>query len=249
MLNVSCEGNLSQPSRASQAADNLLSDTEPEELSDKIYKSISSNILKCDYYDLKENTQIYSSENNSLDVIHLNIRSMNKNFDKFYDFIQSLFYTPDVVCLSVSRVKKQPLIKINFPGNTFFNSSFKNAGGVAMYVKNDLKFKNEQTFDLYGWESLWLTIIQPNTQKFLTIATIYRHPSEAIDKFVNDFSNCLGKLTSEKKTFYILGEININISESNFGIQANNYINIITSNGAFNIITKPTRVTPISATI
>ena len=53
MLNVSCEGNLSQPSRASQAADNLLSDSEPEELSDKIYKSISSNILKCDYYDLK----------------------------------------------------------------------------------------------------------------------------------------------------------------------------------------------------
>ena len=118
-----------------------------------------------------------------------------------------------------------------------------------MYVKNDLKFKKEQTFDLYGCESLWLTIQQPNTQKFLTITTIYRQPSEAIDKFVNDFSNCLGKLTSEKRTFYILGDININISESNSGVQANNYINIITSNGAFNIITKPTRVTPISATL
>ena len=61
--------------------------------------------------------------------------------------------------------------------------------------------------------------------------------------------NCLGKLTSEKRTFYILGDININISESNSGIQANNYINTITSNGAFNIITKPTRVIPISATL
>ena len=101
---------------------------------------------------------------------------MNKNFDKFYDFIQSLSYTPDVVCLSESRIKKQPLININLPGYTFLNSSpFKNAGGVAMYVKNDLKFKNEQTFDLYGCESLWLTIHQPNSQKFLTIATIYRH--------------------------------------------------------------------------
>ena len=85
MLNVSCEGNFSQPSRASQAADNFLSDSEPEELSDKINKSISSNILKCDYFDLKENTQIYSSKNNSLHIIHLNIRSLNKNFDKFYD--------------------------------------------------------------------------------------------------------------------------------------------------------------------
>ena len=95
MLNVSCEGNLSQPSRVSQAADNLLSDSEPEELSDKIYESISSNILKCEYFDLKKNTQIYSSENNSLNTIRFNIWSMNKNFYKFYDFIQSLSYTPD----------------------------------------------------------------------------------------------------------------------------------------------------------
>ena len=216
--------------RASQAADYLLSDSEPEELSDKIYESISSNILKCDYFDLKKNTQIYSSENNSLNIIHLNIRSLNKNFEKFYDFIQSLSYTLDVVRLSESRIKKQPLINVNLPGYNFLNfSPLKNAGGVAMYVKNDLKFKNEQTFDLYGCESLWLTIQQPNKQKFLTIATIYRHPSEAIDKFVDDFSNCLGKLTSEKRTFYILGDININISESNSGIQANNYINTITS--------------------
>ena len=77
----------------------------------------------------------------------------------------------------------------------------------------------------------------------------YRQLSEAIDKFVDDFSNCLEKLTSGKRTFYILGDININISESNSGIQANNYINTITSNGAFNMITKPTRLTPISATL
>ena len=155
MLNVSCEGNLSQPLRVSQAANNLLSDSEPEELSDKIYKSISYNILKCDYFHLQENTQIYLSENNSLNIIHFNIWSMNKYFDKFYDYIQSLSYTPDVVCLSESRIKKHSLININLLGYTFLNCyPLKNAGGVAMYIKNDLKFKNEQTFDLYGCESL-----------------------------------------------------------------------------------------------
>ena len=128
MLNLLCEGNLSQPSRASQAADNLLSDNEPEELSDKTYKSNFSNSLKCDYFDLKENTQIYTSENNFLNIIHLNIRSLNKNFDKFYNFIQSLLYTPGVVCLSESRIKKQSLININLPGYSFLNfSPLKNA--------------------------------------------------------------------------------------------------------------------------
>ena len=59
MLNVSCKGNLSQPLRASQAADNFLSDNEHEEMCDKIYESISSYTLISDYFDLKENTQIY----------------------------------------------------------------------------------------------------------------------------------------------------------------------------------------------
>ena len=84
--------------------------------------------------------------------------------------------------------------------------------------------------------------LNPNPNPNLTL-------TEAIDKFVDDFFNCLGKLTSEKRTFYILGDININISESISSIQTNNYINNITSNGAFNIITKPTRVTPISETL
>ena len=82
----------------------------------------------------------FTSENNFLNIIHLNIRSLNKNFDKFYDFIQSLSYTPDVVCLSESRIKKQPLIDL--PRYPFLNfSPLKNAGGEAMYVKKSFKIQ------------------------------------------------------------------------------------------------------------
>ena len=81
------------------------------------------------------------------------------------------------------------------------------------------------------------------------IATIYRHPSQATDKFVEDFSNCLEKLTYEKKTFYILGDININIYGNNLSVQAKNYINAIECDGAYSIITQPTRITAHSATL
>ena len=76
-----------------------------------------------------------------------------------------------------------------------------NAGGVAMYVRKDLKITQEQNIHLHGCESLWLTLFLPNTNKKLTIATIYRHPSQATDKFVKGFSNCLQKLTYKKKRF------------------------------------------------
>ena len=52
--------------------------------------------------------------------------------------------------------------------------------------------------------NLLTTLYQPNTNKKLTIATIYRHPSQATDKFVEDFLNCLEKLTYEKKNVLYL---------------------------------------------
>ena len=249
-LNVLCDERLSQPSCASQVAENLFSDNEPEDMSSKIYESISNNILQCEYFDLNETNKMYTSKNNSLNILHLNIRSLNKNYDKLYDFLQSLLYLPDIVCLSESRIKKQPLVNINIPGYSFVNvAPLRNAGGVAMYVKNGLKYTNDQTFDLHGCESLWLTIHQPNTKKVITIATIYRHPGESVDKFIEDFSICLDKLTSAKRTFYILGDINININENDSSTPTKKYINTINSNGAHSIITKPTRVTASSATL
>ena len=52
-----------------------------------------------------------------------------------------------------------------------------------------------------------------------------------------------------KKTFYILGDININIYGNNLYVQAKNYIKAIACNGAYSIITQPTRIIANSATL
>ena len=243
-LDVSCDRELSELGNTSQAAEQHSTVSETEELCDKIYESFSTNILKCHYFDISKNKQINMRDNNSFCIIHLNIRSLNKNFDKLYDFVLCLTFTSDVVCLSKSRIKKQPLVNINLSVYSFVNvDPVGNAGGVAMYVRKNLKITQEQIIHLHGCESLWLALYQPNTNKKLTIATIYRHPSQATDKFVENLSNCLETLTYEKITFYILGDININIYGNNLSVQAKNYINAIACNGAYSIITQPTRIT------
>ena len=204
-MDVSCDRESSEVGNTSQAAEQHLTVSETEELRDKIYKSFSTNILKCHYFDISQNNQINMKDNNSLSIIHLNIRSLNKNFDKLYDFLLRLTFTPDVLCLSESRIKKQPLVNINLSGYCFVNvDPVGNARGIAMYIRKDLKITQKQKIHLHGCESLWLTLNQPNTNKKLTIATIYRHPSQATDKFVEDFSNCLEKLTYEKKNVLYL---------------------------------------------
>ena len=58
------------------------------------------------------------------------------------------------------------------------------------------------------------------------------------------------KLADEKKRFYIIGDINIDINRTNQNSpQADRYMQVITSNGAFSLITKPTRVTDKTATV
>ena len=61
---------------------------------------------------------------------------------------------------------------------------------------------------------MWLKIWTNYPSKTLIIASIYKHPSEHANKFIDNCPKCLKKLPDEKKIFYILGDININISNS-----------------------------------
>ena len=109
-MNVSRDRELSGLGNMSQVAEQHLTVSDTAELSDKIYESFSTNILKYHYFDISKNNQINMKDNNSLSIIHLNIRSLNKNFDKLYDFLLCLPFTPDVLCLSESSIKKNNLL-------------------------------------------------------------------------------------------------------------------------------------------
>ena len=99
--------------------------------------------------------------------------------------------------------KKQPLVNINLTGYSFVNvDPVGTAAGVAMYVRNDLKITQEQ--NIYMSVNHCGKLCTNQTQKKTSIATIYRHPSQAVDRFVENFSNCLEKFAFERKRFYYI---------------------------------------------
>ena len=119
-------------------------------------------------------------------------------------YVASLSFRPDVICLSESCIN-QPLKSIQLHGYNFINAKpNKQAGGTAIYVCSKLKFSQIDGFGLTGSESIWLKIWKNDLTKVLVIASIYRHPSEDINQFICDFSDCLEKLSNEKKTFTFL---------------------------------------------
>ena len=69
--------------------------------------------------------------NNSLTILHLNIKSLNKNFDELYEFLVSFRLRPDVMCLTETRIKNDPLVNITIPQYKFFHVDSQNPQQAA----------------------------------------------------------------------------------------------------------------------
>jgi len=73
-------------------------------------------------------------------MLHVNIRSLRKNFEDFYDLLLFLPHQPDIVCVSETRIKHNSLINISLPGYQFFHTDSNTyAGGVAMYASKNFQ--------------------------------------------------------------------------------------------------------------
>ena len=79
-----------------------------------------------------------------------------------------------------------------------------------------------------------------STFKQLIIGIIYRHPNVDEFEFLSDLEYCLTKLFSDKKDFFILGDININIFPTGRTSLATDYVNLVHNFGDIFLITEPT---------
>ena len=133
--------NLLRPCPAATQDANNFSDN--ENLCDKLYKSLNQNISRpnCEYFEV--NSQIVNgSYDDALILMHVNIRSLHKNFDLLYEFIQSLQFIPQIICITETRIKHQPQINVSIPNYGFAHVNLNsNAGGVAMYIHKNIIYQ------------------------------------------------------------------------------------------------------------
>ena len=115
---------------ASRLAENL---RENCDLSDLTFNTLLDNIADCIYTDVS-NVNLPSTDNR-ITLLHINMRSINneKNFDKFEEFLKALPCLPDIVCVSETQIKGDPLVNISLPQyNLVYNDLTTRAGGVAI---------------------------------------------------------------------------------------------------------------------
>ena len=70
----------------------------------------------------------------NLFILHIYIRSIYKNFNALnHEFLQSLDYLPDIICLSETKIKNLPTVNLSLTGYHLIEhaDSQTAAGGVG----------------------------------------------------------------------------------------------------------------------
>lgn len=189
------------------------------------------------------NLQEYGSNINksqSINFIHLNIRSIQKNFDELLILITTSLSDFSVIILSETW-KINSIDNYQIPGYVgFFNESELNQNdGVIIYVKKSLP-ADMQIYKFDNLKFLKVTIHINNIT--IGITGVYRLPSLDVNMFLNELNNFLKHNRVNNNIELFIGDININILNKSLNY-TNDYLNIMSKYGYVSYINKPTRIT------
>ena len=154
----------------------------------------------------------FLSDNSSLKLLHVNLRSLTKNFDKLHQLICDMDFLPDVIGISETKLndsKDVPALN-NYD---FLNiNSRTNSGGVGFYIKSQLSYAQflEYSLNCDNTEDIWIKLYIKNTTMILGL--IYRHPQYDILDFTEKMTNSLQSINDSNLSYVIMGDFNIDLT-------------------------------------
>ena len=227
----------------------ILSDIDPDfNYLNNIKESINSNY----YNETTFNSKFKSNTNFSL--LHLNIRSVVSHFTEFLCYLDSLDFVFKVIALSETAMNATSINCLIPNYNCEMNiRENRKGGGVSLYVHNTFQYKIRNDLQLGGVvNSVFVELLKTttNSRHNIICGCVYRPPSMSLSVFNKLLSDMFGKIQSENKFVYIFGDFNVNTMSNAIGnANAQEFKNIFSSNYCLPLITKPTRVTHLCASL
>ena len=188
---------------------------------------------------------------NSFSLMHINARSLHKNYDTMRSLLDSIDLKFNVIGISETWMNtSSSLIKLN---NYDFvckgRKDEKIGGGVGMYIQDSICYKNRDDLetDNLSMESIFIEISNDKSKNTI-IGVIYRPPSNIKD-FLESFDKITEKICKENKHCYILGDFNLDLLKTETNELISQFIDTLYSSSFIPLISKPTRITSHSATL
>ena len=184
-------------------------------------------------------------------LLHINTRSLAKNLNQVKDLLISIGKIPDIIAISETKLRDEGFHNVSLEGFEFVHhNSPTNAGGVGLYIKQGINFNliTKPNLNIEGCEGIWIDVKMDNNKK-VVIGAIYRHPKSNFIDFQTSFVNTIELLNALSATYYIAGDINIDLSKSDNNANIADYVNTLHSMGCFQVIMSPTRITANSSSL
>ena len=230
----------------------------------EIRHSVSTNLNK-------QNTNHCSQVNrfNDFSLLHINSRSISKNFDSVEILLRSLInYSFSVIGISETWLHANSPDVYNIPEYDMLHADRKEGrgGGVALYIRKDLTYKLRKDIHIHGVEDIYIEL-KNESGKNVIIGTLYRPPSYNVSEFLEHLDESLEKISRENKRIYLMGDYNIDLTSTtqmhdsnsfnnaegfndlNRMDLAHRFLNILSTHALLPCIDKPTRITASSSTL
>lgn len=181
---------------------------------------------------------------NGFRIIHCNICSIKKNFNRLLELLSEIKLSFHIICLSETFLYDYQHTFFPIPNYVFIGDSRPTrCGGAGVYVHNSLAVTGTLPVELAGAEVVSLRIAVAG-ERSLILTSIYRSPGSDIGRFLIDLNLYLAARGMEKHDHIITGDLNINTLSPNSA----DYLDIIHQYNFYNLITVPTRITGNSQT-
>ena len=140
------------------------------------------------------------SANSSFSVLHLNIRSLNRNFEHFKLFLHTCGYEFGIICLTETWCTNESfLANSNFQLPNYnavhFGRENKKGGGVCIYVHEKYHYKVRNDLSELGkttTETVSIEILNKKSKNVL-ISTCYRPPGHKVKSFKKHIGHIIDK--------------------------------------------------------
>lgn len=180
---------------------------------------------------------ILCSSSGSIKILHLNIRSINRNVDELRLFLVTIEILPEVIILSECWLRKNPILPIMEGYLSYKTNNNRNQNdGLVIYIK--LNLRHSITEPIFSDANCLLCTLHSNN---LVIIALYRSPSiHNTESFLDGLNNLLTS-NANFRNIVVMGDLNINISPLNPSPHAHEYLTVNASHGLLPTHTLSTR--------
>ena len=235
-----------------------LNDADPDlNFYNEIFGSFSAicNYYQEDSFNVMSQKNVAANYQCPLSLCHINIRSMNRNFQSFQQYLAVLNFEFAAIGVSETWLTERNHDLYSHTGYTFTerHRNDRSGGGVGLFLKDHIDYIVREDLLIFCdiMESLFVEIpgSEFKMEKNIILGIIYWPPGTDLNQFSDLFGNILEIVKKENKFCYLLGDYNINLLNFETHGPTSEFADLLYANSFIPLINRPTRVTQFSATL